>query len=188
MKHGVPQGSILEPLLFLIYINGLPLNIQGPKLILYADDTNVLVSDKNEKALQTKLSLVMKQLEIWFFKNDLIINTTKTVAMSFHLCHSKPPFKPFILLRNKEINYIPKAKFPGMCVTENLSWQTHICSLCHSLSKPFFIIKSVKNIPSSHVLWNIYFAYFHSRLRYGIILWGGGKRKHKGIAYSKKGD
>jgi len=98
MTHGVPQGSILEPLLFLIYINGLPLNIQGAKLILYADDTNVLVSDKNEKALQTKLSLVMKQLEIWFFKNDLIINTTKTVAMSFHLCHSKPPFKPFILL------------------------------------------------------------------------------------------
>jgi retron-type reverse transcriptase len=91
MTRGVPQGSILEPLLFLIYINGVPLNIQGAKLILYADDTNVLVSDKNEKALQTKLSLVMKQLEIWFLKNDLIINTTITVAMSFHLCHSSLP-------------------------------------------------------------------------------------------------
>ena len=49
-------------------------------MILYADDTNVLVVDKNEEALRTKLSLVMKQLEIWFLKNDLIINTTKTVA------------------------------------------------------------------------------------------------------------
>jgi len=65
---------------FLIYINDLPLNIQGAKLILYADDTNVVVIDKNEEALRTKLSLVMKQLEIWFLKNDLIINTTKTVA------------------------------------------------------------------------------------------------------------
>ena len=67
-------------------------------MILYADDTNVLVVDRNEEALQTKLSLVMKQLEIWFLKNDLIINTTKTVAILFHLCHSNLPFKPHILL------------------------------------------------------------------------------------------
>ena len=101
----------MGPLLFLIYINDLPLNIQGAKWILYADGTNGLVIDRNKEALQTKLSLVMKQLEIWFLKNDLIINTTKTVAMSFHLCCSKPPFKPRILLRNKEIDYMPQAKF-----------------------------------------------------------------------------
>jgi hypothetical protein len=49
-----------------MYINDLPLNIQGVKSILYADDTNVLIVDRDEEALQTKLSLVMKQLEIWF--------------------------------------------------------------------------------------------------------------------------
>jgi len=69
---------------------------------------------------------------------------------------------------------MPEVKFLGMCITENLSWQAHICSLCHRLGKTFFIIKSVKNILSSYVLWNIYFIYFHSQLRYGIILWGGG--------------
>jgi len=60
-----------------------------------------------------------------------------------------------------------------MRITENLSWHANICSLCHSLSKTFLIIKSVKSTLSSHVLWNIYFVYFHSRLRYGIILGGG---------------
>ena len=83
--HGELQGSILGPPLFLVHINDLPFNIQEAKLVLYTGDTNILVVDKNE-ALQTVLSSVMKQLEVWFFNNDLIVNTTKTPGMSFHLC------------------------------------------------------------------------------------------------------
>jgi hypothetical protein len=129
-------------------------------LILYADDTNVLIVDKNE-ALQTKLSLVTRQLEGWFSKNNFCINTAKTAAMSFHLCRSKPPFKSRILLRNTEVKYKPRVKFLGMRIIENLGWHAHICSLCHSLSRTFLIIKSVNSTLSIQVLWNIYFTYFH---------------------------
>ena len=73
-----------------MYINDLPLNITDTKLILYADDTNVLVTSNNEDDLQAQLSSITKQLEVWFSNNDLIVNTTKTVAMSFRLSHSKP--------------------------------------------------------------------------------------------------
>jgi hypothetical protein len=68
--YGVPQDSILEPLLFL-YINDIPLNIQGVKLVLFAGDTNVLVVEKNEDALQQKIVYVMKELEMWFKKISL---------------------------------------------------------------------------------------------------------------------
>jgi hypothetical protein len=87
-----------------MYIIDLPLNIQGTKLILYADDTNVLVVDRNEEVLQIKLSLVMRQLENWLLKNYLFINTNKTAAMSFHVCRSKPPFKPRICYKTLKLN------------------------------------------------------------------------------------
>ena len=96
ITHRVPQGSIFGSLLFLIYINDLPQYIQEAKLILYADDTNVLIADNSQEVLQTKLFLIMKLLETWFLNNDLIINITKTKAMSFHLCNSKPTYKPHI--------------------------------------------------------------------------------------------
>jgi hypothetical protein len=94
------------------------MNIQDAKLVLYVDDTNILVSDDKEN-LQAQLSSVMKQLEAWFLKNDLTVNTTKTVAMSFHFCQSKPPYKPNILLQNTEITYMPEVKFLVMYITEN---------------------------------------------------------------------
>jgi hypothetical protein len=76
--NGVPQGSLLGPLLFLIYINDLPYCFQGTKFVLYADDTNILIVDKEEKMLQRKITSVMKHLEIWFSQNDLIVNIDKT--------------------------------------------------------------------------------------------------------------
>ena len=64
MVHEVPKGSILGPLLFLLYINAISLSILGVKLVLFADDTNILIVDKNEDALQQKMLYVMKELDM----------------------------------------------------------------------------------------------------------------------------
>jgi hypothetical protein len=104
------------------------MNIQDTKLVIYADDSNILVTDNDKENLQAKPSSVMKQLEAWFLNNDLIVNTTKTVTMSFQLCQSKPPYKLNIqvLLQNTEITYMSEVKFLGMYIMENLSSQAHI--------------------------------------------------------------
>jgi hypothetical protein len=77
IKHGAPQGSILGLLLFLLYINDLLVNIQGAKLVLFADDINLLVIEKDESALHQRIKKVMRKLESWFYKNSLFIKTEK---------------------------------------------------------------------------------------------------------------
>jgi hypothetical protein len=88
-----------------VYINDLPLNIQEVEVVLYADDINILVIDGKEEALQSKLAYVTKKLELCFLMNSLIVNTSKTVAMSFYLCPSNPPCKPRIVLFNTDITF-----------------------------------------------------------------------------------
>jgi hypothetical protein len=80
--------------LFLLYINDLPVNIQGAKLVLYADDINLPVAEKDESALQHIIKNVMIKLESWFYKNNLLINTEKTIAVSFHTKQNRNSFKP----------------------------------------------------------------------------------------------
>jgi len=84
IEHGVPQGSILGPTLFSLHINDLSINIMGSKIVLFADDTNILVSDGNINNLQYKLNYVMTELQTWFTLNSLVIYVEKTLAMSFH--------------------------------------------------------------------------------------------------------
>jgi hypothetical protein len=75
IKNCVPQGSVLGPLLFLIFINDLPRVIQNAEVVLFADDTSILITENNPLLLNEKVQTVRKQQENWFYENRLIINT-----------------------------------------------------------------------------------------------------------------
>jgi len=84
IKQGVPQGSVLVLLLFLLYVNDLPVNIHNAHLSMFAEYINVLISDSDERSLQIKIDRVVAELETWFNRNKLVINGGKTGVMSFH--------------------------------------------------------------------------------------------------------
>jgi hypothetical protein len=83
-EHSVLQGPVSGPLLFLLYINYLTENVQGTKLALFADDISLLITGKDDFDFQHKIVNIMRELEMWFQKNNLIIKIEKTSAVSFH--------------------------------------------------------------------------------------------------------
>jgi hypothetical protein len=176
--YGVLQGSILGPLLFLMFINDLPRVIQNA-VVLFADDTSILISENNTLLLNEKIQNVRKQLENWFYENRLIINTEKSKAIFFRRSRSIPSFRPLFCINNKEVVRSVDVKFLGIFITEDLSWTIHTQYVCQKLSKIIYLKKSLRDTMSQTVLINVYYAKFESVLKYGIIFWGGIQKDFK---------
>jgi hypothetical protein len=127
-------------------------------MVLYADDINILVVDKYENRLTCNIAYLMNHLEAWFNNNELILNIRKACALSFHPRQREVVCKPSIFCNVAEISYKLVVKFLGINITEILNWHTHINSLGSSLSKVYFIIRTLNDIMSYHMIRSIYYA------------------------------
>jgi hypothetical protein len=110
-------------------------------MVLFADDINVLVIDKDKEVVQQKINRMLKQLETWFKVNNRIINIKKTSAMSFQFNKSRCYYRPQLYYNSIKILYLDKVKFLGIDITENLHWKNYIQVVCAKLSKTILIIK-----------------------------------------------
>lgn len=156
VEHGIPQGSILGPILFVIYINDLPANVTADQTILFADDTTFLNVGVEDQELREKDEKTMVEAKSWFDTNGMMMNIQKTQTLLFE---TKPSSDCSM-------------KLLGITLLPNLSFSQHIDMLVPRLSRATYTVRRIMQLAGPEAAKIAYFGHFHSALNFGILFWG----------------
>ena len=168
---GVPQGSILGPLLFLIYINDFPGIFADVSVFLYADDNVILTKGKDQKTLEISSFIQGNMALQWFQENGLSLNAGKTNFLVFQNPH-KAPVLPTLELGETVIERVKFLKYLGIFVDEHLIWEDQIDAVANRLSSTAFALRCLSAYCDRDTLLIVYYGLFQSILKYGILCWG----------------
>ena len=171
---GVPEGSILGPLFFIIYVNDFIILNDNVLSTQYADDTNLTVKNGDINILIDLTNELLEEVNLWCIRNRLQLNSSKTQIINFNLKNviSIIETNSSIICDEIEIEFFNASKVLGVHIDKDLKWESHINELCKKLSKALFVIRSLQLLVHVDVLKHCYFAYFHSLLIYGLEIWG----------------
>ena len=178
MQCGVPQGSILGPLLFLLYINDIVNASPILSYILFADDTTLLYADRNLDNVFSVLNNELPKLISWIRVNKLSLNVDKSNYILFH-CNNKPiDLNYIILLNNVELEQKSCIKFLGIFIDEYLNWNQQYEHVKSQLSRVIGIMYKIKDMLPLYALCLLYKSFILSYLSYGNIAWGSSTSTH----------
>jgi hypothetical protein len=167
---GVPQGSVLGPLLFILYTNDLEKSIKS-KCIIFADDTTIYTSGKDITLLFNKINSDLSQLSRWFKTNKLSLNIDKTNYIIF-TWNTNTHEKYQITIDNAIIKHVDTTKFLGIHIDNKLHWHEHIKHVKKKMSSGLYALNSSKHILQQSHMKTLYYSLVHPYLNYGCLLWG----------------
>ena len=169
---GVPQGSVLGPLLFLIYINDLP-NISSKLLFfLFADDTNIYYESDDLVELEKTVNNELKLLSLWLNLNRLALNVSKTNFVIFRSTRKPVNHNVILIMNRKAIAQKDHVKYLGVLMDQHLSWKYQITNVSKKISRGVGILAKLRGSMEQKLLIDIYYCLVFSHLSYGVEAWG----------------
>lgn len=188
VTRGTPQGSILSPTLFNVFINDLPAALSEVGLpVLYADDTSVIITAVSQHECFIKANASINIMTEWCRLNGLRLNASKSVAVMFGPKNQN--FDCSVLLKSRKDGSIMNAtntKFLGIVIDQKLTFGPHVEKVTATLSSCCFLLRSLRPTVSLDVLRLTYFGLFQSTLSYGIAHWGRASDARQMLVLQKK--
>ena len=170
---GVPQGSSLGPLLFLLYINDFYLCLSQTSCGHFADDTFIIYNSKKAKTIETVINTELKEVIKWLRLNKLSLNAGKTELIFFHSTRHKLDYeKVYIYFNGVRLTPVDNIKYLGMFIDKFLNWNHLVNNLCKQLSRANGVLSKLRHNASLDICLQVYYGIFFSYLIYGCNLWG----------------
>ena len=185
---GVPQGTILGPLLFLLYINDLLLDIPEDEIVSYADDTAVVTSAKTWKEVEIKMNETLHKISTWLALNKISLNTDKTVYIEFGNQVGSTPKNLDISIQGTKIKRVENTKYLGIIFDSHMRWNEHCEYIYNKTKYLIFVFYKLPKLMTTDTLRMIYYALFYSIISYRIIAWNGAYSNSKACSLNYRSD
>ncbi len=178
ISYGVPQGSVLGPLLFLIYINDMPISSKVLKFHLFADDTSIFFSHKDLNSLESTLNKELTGVSDWLSANRLTLNIDKSNILIITPKHTKKIRTVNIKINNTTLLEKDNIKYLGVLFDNKLNWKQHIQHVNMKISKGIGILAKLRHFLPSSTLRNLYHAFIAPHITYALTTWGSALKSH----------
>ena len=172
ISHGVPQGSVLGPLLFLLYINDFHNCSDLFDFHIFADDTNLFYSNRSLLTLEALVNESLNHISEWLTVNKLSLNIKKTNFIIFHPPQKVTHYSPNLYINKEKIIQVKSIKYLGIHIDTHLNWKSHISYISKKIKRSIGILSKIRHFVNISILIQLYYTMIYPFLTYTLTTWG----------------